>query len=51
MLCCCASINNQADADGATDINDLDRLYTRMKRTEETVESLGGNVGIVVGSR
>ena len=40
-----------ADADGATDIKDLDKLLTKMQSIELDSPKLGGSVGMTIGSR
>ena len=40
-----------ADADGATEISDLDKLFAQLKQIEQPSEMLGGVVGMTVGSR
>ena len=40
-----------ADADGATDIKDLDKLLTRIQSIEIDSPKLGGSVGMTIGSR
>jgi hypothetical protein len=39
------------DADGATDITDLEKLYTRTQATERPCPSLGAPVAVGIGSR
>ncbi len=40
------------DADGATDINDLKKLYDAIKKQEKTIPSLGvESQGFALGSR
>ena len=39
------------DADGATEIEDLEKLYDSILKTETKDSVLGGTVGVAVGSR
>lgn len=40
-----------ADADGATDIRDLNKLFKEIKSIQKNSEILFGDIGIVLGSR
>lgn len=41
----------QADADGASEISDLAKLYDRIQEVSVDMPRLGGTVGVAIGSR